>query len=193
VLPSNEWRGYVLRKIMRRAMRHGKKLGFTEPVLHDLAGVVIAQMGGVYPELTAHRDAIVRTIRGEEERFDAVLTAGLPKLEDLIDRTIESGATTVPGDEVFKLYDSLGVPLDFTEDLAAQRGLAVDRQAFEEAMEGQRERARSGSAFGKKAGADVAFSGWSAEFEKTGDHFVGYDQTTVDRATVVDVFASDGT
>ena len=81
VVPSNEWRGYVLRKIMRRAMRHGKKLGFTDPVLFQLADVVIAQMGDAYPELRANREAIVRAIKSEEERFDTVLTSGLPKLE----------------------------------------------------------------------------------------------------------------
>ncbi len=92
VLPSNEWRGYVLRKIMRRAMRHGKKLGFTEPVLCDLVDVVIAEMGGAYPELRTGRDAIVQTVRAEEERFDSVLTAGLPRLEELLDRTVAAAS-----------------------------------------------------------------------------------------------------
>src|SRR6185436_2579974 len=86
VLPSNEWRGYVLRKIMRRAMRHGKRLGFTAPVLHVLADEVIAQMSDAYPELRTGRDTIVQVIRSEEHRFDAVLTNGLPKLEELLDR-----------------------------------------------------------------------------------------------------------
>jgi alanyl-tRNA synthetase len=156
VLPSNEWRGYVLRKIMRRAMRHGKKLGIAEPFLHHLVDTVVADMGDAYPELRTGRTTIVRTVRAEEDRFDAVLTAGLPKLEDLIERTLHSGATTVPGDEVFRLYDSLGVPLDFAEDLASQRGLAVDRQAFDAAMEAQRERARAGSKFGASPGAGKA-------------------------------------
>ncbi len=147
VVPSNEWRGYVLRKIMRRAMRHGKKLGYTEPVLHSLVDVVINEMGHAYPELRTNRDAIVRTVKSEEERFDVVLTAGLPKIEALLDRTVESGATTVDGDEVFKLYDSLGVPYDFTEDLASQRGLAIDRQAYDDAMTGQKDRARSSAKF----------------------------------------------
>ncbi|MFI5179588.1 MAG: alanine--tRNA ligase, partial [Vicinamibacterales bacterium] len=167
VLPSNEWRGYVLRKIMRRAMRHGKKLGITDPFLHALVDVVVREMGQAYPELVTGRDAVARTVRAEEDRFDAVLTNGLPKLEDLLDRTVESGATTVSGDEVFRLYDSLGVPLDFTEDLAAQRGLAVDRQAFDQAMKGQRERGRAGAKF-KADGAFVP------EFETK---FVGYYKT----------------
>ena len=86
VVPSNEWRGYVLRKIMRRAMRHGKKLGFAEPVLHTFVDVLVAEMGDAYPELRAGRDNIVRVVRSEEERFDAVLTAGLPRLEEVLDR-----------------------------------------------------------------------------------------------------------
>ena len=105
VVPSNEWRGYVLRKIMRRAMRHGKKLGFTEPFLHALVDVVVAEMGDAYPELRSNRDAIVQVVRSEEERFDAVLTAGLPRLEEALDRaagrleasspaTRRSGSTT---------------------------------------------------------------------------------------------------
>ena len=120
VIPSNEHRGYVLRKIMRRAMRHGKKLGFDEPFLHELVDVVVSEMGDAYPELRTGRDAIVRVVRSEEDRFDAVLTAGLPRLEDVLDRAA-AGTRVVPGEEAFKLYDSLGVPMDFIEDLAEQR------------------------------------------------------------------------
>src|SRR6185295_5806729 len=108
VQPSNEHRGYVLRKIMRRAMRHGKKLGFTKPVLFELAEVVITDMGGAYPELIRNRDAIVRAIKSEEERFDAVLVSGLPKLEELLDKTAATKGAAVSGAEVFRLYDSLG-------------------------------------------------------------------------------------
>ena len=152
VVPSNEWRGYVLRKIMRRAMRHGKKLGFAEPVLHTSSTSSSREMGDAYPELRASRDAIVRVVRSEEERFDAVLTAGLPRLEEVLDRAA-AGERVVPGDEAFRLYDSLGVPLDFMEDLAGQRQIAIDREGFERAMEGQRDKARAGSAFkgGEKA------------------------------------------
>ena len=169
VEPSNEWRGYVLRKIMRRAMRHGKTLGFTEPVLFELADVVIREMGGAYPELSANREAIVRAIRSEEERFDMVLTTGLPRLEDLIDRTIAARARTVPGDEVFKLYDSLGVPFDFAEDLAGQRGLTIDRVSYDAAMNAQRARARASAKF------KVDGSAFVKDFDET---FVGYDATT---------------
>src|SRR4029453_19251844 len=139
VIPSNEWRGYVLRKIMRRAMRHGKKLGFTDPVLHTLVDVVVDEMGDAYPELRANHGAIVRIVRSEEERFDAVLTAGLPRLEAALDRAAASGGI-VPGVEAFRMYDSLGVPLDFMDDLASQRGLAIDHAGFDRAMEEQRVR-----------------------------------------------------
>jgi alanyl-tRNA synthetase len=183
VVPSNEWRGYVLRKIMRRAMRHGKKLGFTEPVLYTLVPAVIAEMGDAYPEIVSGRDTIVRTVRAEEDRFDAVLRAGLPQLEELIDRTVEGGATTVSGDDVFRLYDSLGVPYDFSEDLAAQRGLAIDRQAFDDAMEAQRARARAAGKFGVgtvqlglQGNAPKVIVGIH-ELEGRRDDFVGYEAT----------------
>jgi alanyl-tRNA synthetase len=190
VVPSNEWRGYVLRKIMRRAMRHGKKLGLAEPFLSDLAEVVIREMGGAYPELRAGRDAIVRTIRAEEDRFDAVLTSGLPKLEDLLDRTARAGAALVSGDEVFRLYDSLGVPLDFAEDLAGQRGLAIDTAAFNGAMEAQRVRARAKSAFDTKRALAFSFESDEARvtLEAVVDSFEGYDRTALAPTTVIGLF-----
>ena len=123
VMPSNEWRGYVLRKIMRRAMRHGKKLGFREPLLHTLVDVIVREVGGAYPELKTNRDTVVRVVRSEEERFDAVLTAGLPRLEESLDRAAASGGR-MSADDAFRLYDSLGVPLDFMEDLASQRQIS---------------------------------------------------------------------
>ena len=179
VLPSNEWRGYVLRKIMRRAMRHGKKLGFTQPVLHTFVDVIVSEMGHAYPELVTGRDSIVSRVRSEEERFDAVLTSGLPKLEELIERTKAQGLPAVNGDDVFRLYDSLGVPLDFAEDLAGQHGLTVDRQAYEAAMEGQRDRARASSKFG--TGSQAA-----ARIEHQGaDRFVGYERVTEPDVEVV--------
>ena len=178
VVPSNEWRGYVLRKIMRRAMRHGKKLGVTDPFLHSLVDVVVAEMGGQYPELETMRNEIVRTVRAEEDRFDTVLTNGLPKLEDLLAKTTAGGSKSVSGEEVFRLYDSLGVPLDFAEDLAEQRGLRVDREAFERAMEGQRERARAGSKFGSPAAGQATGGGIASAAvtdHKGKDQFTGYE------------------
>jgi alanyl-tRNA synthetase len=194
VVPSNEWRGYVLRKIMRRAMRHGKKLGFTEPVLHTLVDVVVSEMGDAYPSLRSSRDGIVQVVRSEEERFDAVLTAGLPRLEEALDRAA-AGNRVVPGAEAFRLYDSLGVPLDFMEDLASQRQLAIDRAGFEEAMEGQREKARAGSGF-KTAEKALTLSMTpedEAAFAAAGDEFVGYAETCAQGVSVLGLFAADGT
>jgi alanyl-tRNA synthetase len=194
VVPSNEWRGYVLRKIMRRAMRHGKKLGFAEPVLHTLVDVVVQEMGDAYPDLRASRDAVVQVVRSEEERFDAVLTAGLPRLEDALDRAA-AGNRVVPGAEAFRLYDSLGVPLDFMEDLAGQRQLAIDRAGFEQAMEGQREKARAGSGF-KTVEKGLTVSAppeAEAALAAAGDEFVGYDGTCAQGVPVVGLFTPEGT
>jgi alanyl-tRNA synthetase len=188
VLPSNEWRGYVLRKIMRRAMRHGKRLGATAPFLHRLVDVLVAQMGDAYPELRKERDTIVRVIRAEEERFDAVLTTGLPRLEELLDRSAASDSV-VSGEEAFRLYDTFGLPLDFIEDLVSERKLVLDRPTFDRAMEGQRDKARAKSAFDRKA-EDFVFS--SADLPETlrqlGDRFEGYSATEVQGARVVALF-----
>jgi alanyl-tRNA synthetase len=192
VVPSNEWRGYVLRKIMRRAMRHGKKLGFTQPFLHDLVDVLVGEMGDAYPELRRNRDAIVQVVRAEEERFDAVLTAGLPRLEEALDR-VANTTKVLPGDEAFRLYDSLGVPLDFMEDIAGQRGLSLDREAFEHAMEGQRERARAGSSFEAKKTQDFSFASDSDRTSALapGDQFEGYTATSLKGIPVVAVFDAE--
>jgi alanyl-tRNA synthetase len=193
VVPSNEWRGYVLRKIMRRAMRHGKKLGFREPLLHTLVDVIVREMGPAYPELKTNRDAVVRVVRSEEERFDAVLTAGLPRLEESLDRAAASGGV-MSGDDAFRLYDSLGVPLDFMEDLADQRHITIDREGYERAMEGQRVKARAGSAF-KEAEKALALSmppDIERALEQTGDTFEGYEATSVAGVPVVALFDEAG-
>jgi alanyl-tRNA synthetase len=189
VVPSNEWRGYVLRKIMRRAMRHGKKLGFDQPFLYSLVDVLVAEMGTAYPELPRGRDAIVQVVRSEEERFEAVLTSGLPRLEEVIDRAAAAGGV-VPGEDAFRLYDSLGVPLDFMEDLAAQRGIAIDRAGFESSMEEQRERARAGSTFEMKKTREFAYASDADRdtLAHLGDQFEGYTRTHVAGVAVVAVF-----
>jgi alanyl-tRNA synthetase len=189
VVPSNEWRGYVLRKIMRRAMRHGKRLGIAEPFLHELVDVLVRQMGDTYPELRRGRESIVSVIRSEEERFDAVLTAGLPRLEEVLDRA-EAEGTTVPGDDAFKLYDTFGLPLDFIEDLAAERRLAFDREGFDQALEVQRGKARAKSAFDGQRSADFTFASDSRAdaLRSAGDVFAGYTTTIVNDARVLAVF-----
>ena len=188
VVPSNEWRGYVLRKIMRRAMRHGRKLGMHEPFLHSLVDVLVREMGGAYPEVKAGRDAIAQVIKAEEERFDAVLTGGLPRLEEVLERAAK-GNQTVPGDEAFKLYDSYGLPRDFIEDLASNQGLKFDADGFDAAMEGQREKARAGSSFeGKKEEFTFASDQDRATLQQAGDVFEGYTETHVQGASVLALF-----
>src|SRR5205809_3783972 len=119
VMPSNEWRGYVLRKIMRRAMRHGKHLGFTEPFLHRLVAVIDREMGDAYPEVRRDREMVEKTILAEEHRFEAVLTEGLPRLEGEIAKALESPDRVLAGDVALKLYDTFGIPYEFIEDTAA--------------------------------------------------------------------------
>ena len=189
VLPSNEWRGYVLRKIMRRAMRHGKRLGMSEPFLYRLTDVLVTQMAPAYPELKAGHDTIVQVIRAEEQRFDTVLTGGLPKLEELLDRAAASGGP-VSGDEAFRLYDTFGLPLDFIEDLTSERKLTIDRTAFDAAMESQREKARSKSAFDGKKTQEFTFSDPSVadRLRVAGEQFEGYTATAVKDAHVLALF-----
>ncbi len=182
VVPSNESRGYVLRKIMRRAMRHGKKLGLRQPFLHSLVDTVVAQFGEAYPELVAGRASITQLIRSEEERFDAVLTNGLPRLEQTLDRAASAGSV-VPGEEAFRLYDTHGIPQDFIEDMIDSRRLTLDREGFDRAMEGQREKARAKSTFKAGGAQDAA---WDAPddlkqvLESAGDQgFRGYEQTVL--------------
>ena len=182
VVPSNEWRGYVLRKIMRRAMRHGKRLGVHEAFLSTLVDTVVREFGDAYPELRTGRDIVIQVIRSEEERFDAVLTGGLPRLEEILDKAA-SGNGVVPGDVAFKLYDTHGLPRDFIEDMIDDRKLRLDQEGFERAMEAQRDKARAKSAF---KGTGVRDAVWTvgdalrAELEAAGDRaFVGYDTTTL--------------
>jgi alanyl-tRNA synthetase len=182
VVPSNEWRGYVLRKIMRRAMRHGKHLGFQEPFLFSLVDTMVAEFGAAYPELVTNRETIARVIRSEEERFDAVLTDGLPRLEEVLDRAASAGGV-VPGDAAFKLYDTFGIPRDFIEDMIETRKLRLDVEGFEAAMEAQRNKARAGSTFKSGAAKDAAWTASDATratLESVGEAvFRGYDQTSL--------------
>jgi alanyl-tRNA synthetase len=180
VVPSNEWRGYVLRKIMRRAMRHGKRLAMHEPVLHTLVDTLVGEFGDAYPELRSGRDAIVKVIRSEEERFDAVLSGGLPRLEEALERAAADNGT-LSGEVAFRLYDTHGLPIDFIEDTVEARGLRFDKEAFERAMEGQREKARAKSTFKSTVNQTLTISdNVRGVLEATKDQaFQGYDSTTL--------------
>lgn len=141
-LPSNEGRGYVIRRLLRRAVRYGKVLGVNEPFLYELPPVVGEIMQAYYPEVKDKADFIARVIKTEEERFHETLNEGLNMLADMISRLKEEGKTIISGKQAFRLYDTYGFPIDLTEDFAAEQGMEVDLAAFEEEMKAQRERAR---------------------------------------------------
>jgi alanyl-tRNA synthetase len=191
VFPSNEWRGYVLRKIMRRAMRHGKLLMMSQPFLYQLVDVLAEHMGDAYPELRSNREMIQRVILAEEERFDRVLNDGLPHLEAVL-ALAKVQHRPVAGAEAFRLYDTFGLPLDFIDDLATELGVVVDHAAFERAMEAQREKARAKSAFdGKEEG--LSFSEENSEaLRAAGDQFDGYTTTIVKGVPVIGLFDEHG-
>jgi alanyl-tRNA synthetase len=188
VMPSNEWRGYVLRKIMRRAMRHGKHLGITDPFLHRLVAVLDREMGGAYPEVRANRGMVEQAILAEERRFDTVLTDGLPRLEAEIAKALESSDHVLSGEAAFRLYDTFGLPYDFIEDTAATQDLTVDREGFERAMEGQRGKARAKSAFDTPPAATPWVGAVSPQFPQTEDTFRGYTTTHVPGVPIVQLF-----
>jgi alanyl-tRNA synthetase len=199
VVPSNEWRGYVLRKIMRRAMRHGKRLGVTEPFLYTLVETLVREFGDAYPELRTGQQTIAQVIRSEEERFDAVLAEGLPRLEELLEGAArhdakysvqaEAGQFMVSGDAAFRLYDTHGLPRDFIEDMVEERRLTLDRDGFERAMAGQREKARAKSKFGTGSAGEAAWHLRSGVAPRE-DAFRGYDATTFE-SSVVELLDAD--
>jgi len=183
VMPSNEWRGYVLRKIMRRAMRHGKRLGVDEPFLYALVDTLVRGFGEAYPELTTQHAAIAHVIRSEEERFDAVLASGLPRLEEALDQAA-AGDHVVGGDAAFRLYDTFGLPRDFIEDMIEERALTLDSEGFDAAMEGQRQKARAKSKFGTAAQLETTVWNIRPGIAPMLDVFLGYDATALETPIV---------
>jgi alanyl-tRNA synthetase len=145
VTPSNEGRGYVLRRIIRRALRHGNKLGLTEPFFYQLVEPLANEMGEAYPELVKQKKHIEKTLRQEEEQFNLTLTQGLKLFEQVVSDL--KGSKTIAGDDLFKLYDTYGFPVDLTADIARELNLEVDLAGFDKAMEQQRDRSRQASKF----------------------------------------------
>ena len=158
VLPSNEGRGYVMRRIIRRALRHGHALGATEPFFCELVQTLAETMQHAYPFVSEMREQIERVLRKEEEQFQLTLDQGMRILEDALAALEDE---TIPGEVVFKLYDTFGFPTDLTGDIARERGLQLDMEGFEAAMEAQRERARSASRFSAAEDQDLTFEGTS--------------------------------
>ena len=171
VMPSNEGRGYVLRRIMRRAMRHAHLLGAKDPVMHRLVPELVAQMGQAYPELSRGQMMIEETLLNEETRFKKTLDRGLKLLDDEVSGLAEG--TDLPGETAFKLYDTYGFPLDLTQDALREKGLGVDQPGFDAAMEEQKARARAAwSGSGEAADATI----WFDLAEQNGvTEFLGYD------------------
>jgi len=147
VLPGSEGRKYVLRMILRRAARFGRKLGFTKPFLVEVAKIVIEIMGSQFPELTNRRPFILATIAQEEERFLRTLDLGLARLDELVNELKSKNKKTIPGEKAFQLYDTYGLPLEITRDVAKEEGLSVDEAGYQTALEEQRQRAREAEAF----------------------------------------------
>ncbi len=175
VLPSNEGRGYVLRRILRRAARHGKLLGIDRPFLHEVAGVVIDEMKGAYPDLAEHAAYIRKVVESEEERFIDTLDAGLKILQEEVAALKETGASIIPGEIVFRLYDTFGFPTDLTADIVRKDGLTLDMEGFEKAMAAQREKAReSWKGSGQEAISEVYHR---LSVEGIAVEFVGYGYT----------------
>ncbi len=186
VVPSNEGRGYVLRRLMRRAARHGRMLGIQGTFLADIVDVVAKENYSEYPELTEKADYIKKIVKIEEERFAATIDSGLSILSGITEKAKKEGQSVLSGDEVFKLYDTFGFPVDLTREIAAEAGLSIDEAAFVRLMEQQKQRARE---------ARANISGWSeasktllSGFPKT--RFTGYTEDESE-ATVLGIVEDD--
>jgi alanyl-tRNA synthetase len=166
VLPSNEGRGYVLRRIIRRALRHGWMLGVRQPFFHKMVPTLVALMGEAYPELPAAQDLVERALKAEEERFAETLDSGMRIFDDVASRA----KGMIPGADAFRLYDTYGFPVDLTADIARERRLSVDMQGFDAAMEQQRETARAAGKFSSGSGLPAELV---AKLKPT--EFLGYD------------------
>ena len=179
VLPSNEGRGYVLRRIIRRAIRHGHKLGCDQPFFHKIVHTLVAEMGEAYAELRDNEDRIVAALKQEEAQFAKTLDAGMKVLEDAVSSLTSK---TLPGELIFRLYDTHGFPVDLTNDIARERDLELDIEGFEKAMDEQREKSRQGSSFAVEG---------QVRFDLDGStEFLGY--THLDASAVVVALAKDG-
>ena len=175
VIPGNEGRGYVLRRIIRRAIRHGYKLGQTKPFFHKVVADLAKVMGAAYPELVKVQDRVMQVLKQEEERFAETLENGMKVLEGPLTREDKM----LDGETVFQLYDTYGFPVDLTADIARERNVRVDYAGFEAAMDQQRERARAASKF--QMGASVDYQGAKTEFH-------GYDTLALDDAEVIAIY-----
>ena len=179
VVPSNEGRGYVLRRIIRRAARHGFELGCKTPFFHTLVEALAKEMGAAYPELEKAKASVAKVLKNEEERFAETLEHGMKILDEAI---AQLKGNVLPGETVFKLYDTYGFPVDLTADIALSKNLKVDHEGFEKEMEAQRQRARAASHFTIDYGSEINVEGET--------EFTGYEHTN-DQSKVVQLFADN--
>ena len=187
VLPSNEGRGYVLRRLLRRAARHGKLLGVNEPFLYQILDTVIHENEGEYKDLRQKQDYITKVVRTEEENFAKTIDGGMKIFADLLAEHKVKGETQFSGKDAFKLYDTYGFPVDLTEEMVQDEGMTLDRVAFDEEMEAQRVRARKA----REALGDLGWSGVEFGKEIPSTVFDGYDKTEITGAKVVAIVAED--
>ena len=178
VTPSNEGRGYVLRRILRRAVRFGKALGMDDPFLYQLVPAVMKIMGEAYPQIVDGSEQIKKTIHSEERRFHETLHEGMKVVEDILSRTRKEGRDIIAGSDAFLLYDTFGFPFDLMEDIAEERGFKVDKKGFEAAMDEQRSRARSSRVEKKALGDAKLYREMMLDFDAT--EFIGYEEESVD-------------
>ncbi len=187
VLPSNEGRGYVLRRLLRRGVLFGRRLGMEKPFLVDMAAAAIEQKGAVYPELSRRKDFILDVVRSEEVKFAGTLSNGLELLDEIMQREETKIKNRITGVAAFKLYDTFGFPVEITREIATSRGFEVDIEGFEDEMDKQRERARSANKFG---GEETDVTGFDGEFEPT--RFTGYSALKESTRIVGIVVANEG-
>jgi alanyl-tRNA synthetase len=188
VLPGNEGRGYVLRRILRRAVRHGRLLGIERPFLNEIATAVIDEFGDQYPALISRRDTIRRVIENEEQAFGRTLATGISRFDALASEVKAAGQTTISGAEAFRLYDTFGFPYELTLELATDAGLSIDAEEFAEALEQSRARSRAAiQTFGESARGRLPLY---AAAKSGAVEFLGYDHAST-TGTVTDIFGSD--
>ena len=185
ILPSNEGRGYVLRRLLRRAARHGKLLGVNEPFLYQVVDTVIHENECQYPDLREKQTYITKVIRTEEENFARTIDGGMKIYGDMLSAHKAKGETVFSGEDAFKLYDTFGFPIDLTAEMAAEEGMTIDEEAFKALMTEQKERAREA----RKALGDLGWAGVEFGKDMPATEFVGYDYDAIDDAHVLAIVA----
>ena len=177
IIPSNEGRGYVLRRLLRRAARHGRLLGINDKFLAKLSKVVIEESKDGYPELEDRSEYILKLISVEEENFHKTIDQGLSILEDLVAKLLSEEKNILSGDDAFRLYDTYGFPLDLTKEILEEKGLSIDEDGFKQAMEVQRETARAARAVTNYMGAEETI--YLSLDKNLHSEFVGYSHTSI--------------